>query len=65
MSGGAGNDTYFIDNLGDTITELASEGVDTVVSSISLNLATLGGGAIGKCATDWHCQPQPDRQCSE
>ncbi|OPK02803.1 S8 family serine peptidase [Pseudomonas veronii] len=46
MNGGAGNDTYFIDNLGDTITELASEGVDTVVSSISLNLATLGGGQL-------------------
>ena len=30
MAGGAGNDTYVVDTLGDVVTELASEGTDTV-----------------------------------
>ncbi len=30
LSGGAGNDTYVIDAAGDTVTEAASEGTDTV-----------------------------------
>ncbi|WP_186394734.1 M10 family metallopeptidase C-terminal domain-containing protein [Stappia sp. TSB10GB4] len=38
MIGGAGNDTYYVDNVGDTITELAGEGIDTVISSISFEL---------------------------
>jgi len=53
MTGGAGNDTYVVDNLGDTVSEtstLASE-IDTVISSVSWNLGanlenlTLTGGA--------------------
>ena len=38
MSGGAGNDSYFVDNIGDSITELVREGTDTVKSRISLIL---------------------------
>lgn len=42
MRGGAGNDFYYVDNIGDRVDELADggNGIDTVVSSISFNLAS-------------------------
>lgn len=52
MIGGFGNDTYTVDAAGDIITENASEGVDTVMSSISYTLGsnlenlTLSGAAV-------------------
>ncbi len=41
MVGGAGNDTYYVDNAGDVVDEGASgsNGLDTVVSTISFSLA--------------------------
>jgi len=39
LIGGTGNDTYTVDNAGDTITELADEGLDIVNSSVSYTLA--------------------------
>jgi Ca2+-binding RTX toxin-like protein len=38
MEGGRGNDTYVVDTLGDTITELPKGGVDTVLSAFSFTL---------------------------
>ena len=39
LSGGLGNDTYIIDNLGDSITEGLSQGTDLVKSSVTWTLA--------------------------
>ena len=39
MSGGAGNDTYFVDNAADLTIELLGEGVDTVKATVSYTLA--------------------------
>lgn len=38
LIGGQGNDTYYVDNLGDVLIENAGEGIDSVQSSISLQL---------------------------
>ena len=39
MIGGKGDDTYYVDNIGDQAIELAGEGVDTVNSSITTTLS--------------------------
>jgi Ca2+-binding RTX toxin-like protein len=39
MIGGAGNDTYYVDNTGDTITELSGGGSDQVFSSVTYALS--------------------------
>jgi Ca2+-binding RTX toxin-like protein len=38
MAGGDGNDTYIVDNIGDTVTEAAGKGTDIVKSSVSFSL---------------------------
>src|SRR4029079_14367896 len=38
LKGGAGNDTYVVDIATDIVTELASEGTDTVQSAVTLTL---------------------------
>ena len=38
LTGRAGNDTYVVDNIGDTITENLDEGTDTVTSTITYTL---------------------------
>ncbi|PTT89202.1 hypothetical protein DBR42_08315, partial [Pelomonas sp. HMWF004] len=39
MIGGAGNDIYVVDSTADAITEVAGEGTDTVMSSVTLTAA--------------------------
>jgi Ca2+-binding RTX toxin-like protein len=39
MTGGTGNDTYLVDNLGDVVDETGGSGTDTVLSSIAFSLA--------------------------
>jgi serralysin len=53
LAGGTGDDTYVVDSAGDTVTENAGEGSDTVQSSVTFALAaeienlTLTGAAVG------------------
>ena len=35
MTGGAGNDIYFVDTIGDVVTEAASEGTDEVRTTLA------------------------------
>ncbi len=39
LTGGVGNDTYVVQNTGDTIVELVSEGTDTVQSSVTFTIS--------------------------
>ncbi|BAZ31323.1 hypothetical protein NIES4074_37950 [Cylindrospermum sp. NIES-4074] len=39
LIGADGNDTYFVDNSGDIVTELLNEGIDTVISTVNYTLA--------------------------
>jgi serralysin len=59
MAAAAGNDTYVVDNLGDTVTEGLDEGTDLVRSSVSFtlgsdveNLALTGKGANSGAGND-------------
>src|SRR5262245_13937456 len=46
MYGGAGDDIYYVDNVGDIVVENAGAGIDTVFSTVNLvltaNMETLG-----------------------
>ncbi|WP_250855358.1 calcium-binding protein, partial [Anabaena sp. PCC 7938] len=41
LMGGAGDDVYSVDSTGDAVFELAGEGNDTIVASISMDIAAL------------------------
>jgi VCBS repeat-containing protein len=40
MKGGLGNDTYYVDHTQDIVLEAAGEGIDTILSSISISAAS-------------------------
>jgi parallel beta-helix repeat protein len=40
MKGGLGNDTYYVDHTQDVVTEAAGEGTDTIVSYVSISVAS-------------------------
>jgi Ca2+-binding RTX toxin-like protein len=59
LLGGAGNDTYVVDVLGDVVTELASEGTDTVQTALTYtlganleNLTLTGSAAVNGTGND-------------
>lgn len=59
LNGGAGDDVYVVDNIGDSVVELAGEGRDKVMSSISYVLGVniedgqlLGSAAINLTGND-------------
>lgn len=39
MVGGKGDDTYYIDNIGDIVIENSNEGIDTIISSMTYTLS--------------------------
>ncbi len=41
LIGGLGNDRYYVDNIGDVVTELAGQGTDSVYSAINFTLGAL------------------------
>ena len=52
MAGGVGDDTYVVDSLGDVVSEVAGEGIDTVITTVNLTLGNaienldIGQGAV-------------------
>ena len=58
MIGGLGNDTYFVDNVGDAVVEDLNGGNDTVISTLDYTLAaniealTLSGPALNASGND-------------
>ena len=51
MTGGAGNDTFVVDDAGDAVFDYGGQGLDTVIASVNYTLAievenlTLAAGA--------------------
>lgn len=45
MIGGIGNDVYLVDNLGDLVSEVGGNGLDTVRSTVNIDLAVAGRAA--------------------
>ena len=53
MRGGTGNDDYFVDSVGDTVVELAGEGVDRVYAALATYALSAGVENLAAHAVDW------------
>jgi Ca2+-binding RTX toxin-like protein len=52
LIGGLGNDTYYVDNVGDSVSEAANAGIDSIYTSINLTLnANVENGILAGSAT--------------
>ena len=60
MNGSKGNDTYIVDNVGDSLFENFGEGFDTVLTSVSFNVGPLFRDRGS--ASHRNGERQPDRQ---
>ena len=67
--GGAGNDTYFVDNAGDAVTEIAGEGTDPVFSTAHFTLSANVENLILQGSADMTATATPRqrhlRQCRQ
>ena len=55
MSGGQGNDAYFVDNPGDLVTEQPGEGADTVYASADYRHALARAGLVASMSRRGNC----------
>ena len=60
MSGGLGNDTYFVNSAGDVVSEAAAAGTDTVWSSVNYTL--IAGSEVETLTSKRRHRPIAHRQ---
>jgi len=65
MTGGVGNDTFYVDNAGDVVVELSSDtGTDLVSSTVTFSAAGVNQSGIENIHAHRHNGDQCDRECT-